>query len=134
MDVANHNPEAEVSLQRLTEIVVSNLVSCAERAGGVEKVSFGSFVGSMAGGYEDLGVALDMRFTSSMIAAWCGFAGVEVPAWCVVEGGGIKVSVNQGRMFREMTGSVVEELRKHGKSINDKDVTIIARRAKVASA
>lgn len=133
MNVANHNPAAEVSLQRLTEIVVSNLASCAERAGGVEKVSFSSFVGSMVGGYEDLGVALDMRFTSSMIAAWCGFAGVEVPAWCVVEGG-IKVSVNQGRMFREMAGAVVEELRKRGKTIDDADVLIVARRTKGAIA
>ena len=130
MDVANHNPEAEVSLQRLTEIVVSNLVSCAERAGGVEKVSFGSFVGSMAGGYEDVGVDLDMRFVTSMIAAWCGFARLDVPGWCV--GDGVKSSVRQGRMFRELADATYAELRKLGKSIDD--VTVSAQCVKGASA
>lgn len=124
---------SEVDLEELTGIVVSNLVGFAELAGGVGKIGFGAFVGALAGGYEDLGVALDMRFTSSMIAAWCGFAGVEVPAWCLVEGGN-KVSVNQGRMFREMAGAVVEELRKRGKTIDDADVSIVARRTKGAIA
>ena len=43
-------------------------------------------------------------------------------------------SVKHGRALRQMAESVHAELRRHGKSINDPDVSIVARRAKGAIA
>ena len=131
MDSENKKAEVQgVDIEKLATLVVGNLVGFAEEVGGVKKTPFAYFVGSLAGSYEEVGVDLDLRFTVSMIACWCGFAGIDVPGWCI--GDGVKASVKNGRLFRQMADATYDELRKRGVSINN--ATISATRVKGASA
>ena len=107
----------DVDIERLSAIVVGNIVGFAEKSGGVKKVTFGQFVSSIVDGYADAGIDLDLRFATSVIAAWCGFSGIVAPGWCI--GVDVKTSSKNGRMFRAMADATYAELRRRGVSIND---------------